>query len=231
MPTMSSCERSRKSIPSMSSSSPPNTRCRSCGDWVSVTLMGAPQMILARRQMLGAARGVDEFCMEGSRCGGKRSMARRLAIISRLVAVEIGQAPPGLVEYEIGGGNVPIIGLVADQSRIDAAGCNAHEPHGERCHLRKRHDVGPGIAHAADETLRTREGGPLQRSPRGRVDGSAVHMRAAAACGAICLVDRRCMHNTRDRAALMHQADRHRPLWVAVGKAARAVDGVDDQHE
>ena len=56
-------------------------------------------------------------------------------------------------------------------------------------------------------------------------------MRAAAACGAICLVDRRCMHNTRDRAALMHQADRHRPLWVAVGKAARAVDGVDDQHE
>src|SRR3954454_17769389 len=127
-------------------------------------------MILARRQMLGAARGVDEFCMEGSRCGGKRSMARRLAIISRLVAVEIGQMPPGFVQYEIGGGNVPIKGLVADEARIDAAGCNAHETHSELCRIRKRQEVGPGIAHSADETLRTREGVPLQRSARGRVD-------------------------------------------------------------
>src|SRR5215212_4339445 len=100
-------------------------------------------MILARRQMLGAARGVDEFCMECSRCGGKRSMARRLAIISRLVAVEIGQAPPGLVEYEIGGGNVPIIGVVAEQCRSDAGGWNAQGPRGGGGDLGKREEVGP----------------------------------------------------------------------------------------
>jgi hypothetical protein len=85
----------------------------------------------------------------------KCRVARRLAIVSRLIAVEIGQAPPCLVEDEIGGGDIPIVGLVADKARIDAPGCNANKPHRERRHLRKRHDVGAGIAHTADETLRT----------------------------------------------------------------------------
>src|SRR5947209_13135236 len=110
---MSTCERSRKRVLPTPSTSPPKTRCSNCGGLLSAALIArlAATQLSSRRQALGAARRRDQLGVERRRRGDKRGMARRLAIVTGLLAFEVGQPSAGLVEDEIGRGDIPVIGF------------------------------------------------------------------------------------------------------------------------